>query len=96
VSSDALNAPIGHPLAAGDHVDQQTEEGEQDEHDDPARLAPAAQRIVTEEIDDHAEEHHQYAHEDERDEDQPNRFPDRKRKHVGPFACALDVPGGGL
>ena len=60
-----LEGAVGHALAAGDDVDQQAEERSEDQHDDPARLGPAAERLVAEEIDDHAEQHHQHADEDE-------------------------------
>ena len=81
-----LRRPFGHALATHDDVDQQPDQREDDEEDDPGGLGEATQRIVAEQVDDHAEQHHQHRDEQEGHEDQPDRLPERKPKHL---ACLL-------
>ena len=48
-------------LCLGDHIDQRTQERHDDQEDDPHRLPPAAEILITEQVDDDLEQHDQIA-----------------------------------
>ncbi len=52
---------LGHSPSPGDHIDQCAQERHDDQEDDPHRLPPPAQILITEQIDDDLEQNHEIA-----------------------------------
>ena len=75
-----LGRALGHPAAPHDQVDQRSDQREDHEQDEPARLAPPGQLVVAEDVadqgDEHPDEHEQ--------EEEPQNGPEQLcEAHIG-------------
>src|SRR4029453_11175662 len=65
---------LGHSTAPRDHIDQRAHDWHNDQEDNPDSLPPAAQILITEQIDDDLEQNDQVAGENEGPHQQPEEI----------------------
>ena len=87
-----LHLPLGHAAAPGDQVDERAEPGNEDQQYRPAGLAPTAERVVSEQVEQAAEPHHQGGDPDEEPETPQQNVPEVSRS--SPSLLLQLVPAG--